>query len=49
MVFTQNLKRDMALKRDRVQHDLNVKRWDVLDPQLNQQVVPKALEALRQQ
>jgi hypothetical protein len=48
-VCIQNFKRELAIKRDRVYHDLNAKRWKCLDPQLNQQIVPQAMELLVKQ
>ena len=48
-VCIQNFKRDLAIKRDRVYHDLDAKRWKCLDPQLNQQIVPQAMELLVKQ
>jgi hypothetical protein len=48
-VFIQNFRRDMALKRDRIYTGVNAKRWKCLDPQLNTQIVPQAMEELRKQ
>ena len=49
-VFRVNYQKDLALARDRVYHDLNAKRWpDLLNPKLNQQIVPEATKLLVQQ
>jgi hypothetical protein len=48
-VYIQNFKRDLVIKRDRVYHDLDAKRWKCLDPQLNQQIVPQVMKLLVKQ
>ena len=52
-VFRVNYQKDLALARDRVYHvyhDLNAKRWpNLLNPKLNQQIVPEAMKLLVQQ
>lgn len=48
-VFVANFTKSLAMKRDRIQHELNAKRWKVLDPDLNTQIVPQAMKLLVQQ
>jgi hypothetical protein len=49
-VFIANFKRDLAMKRDRLRSDLDMRRWkEYCDPDLNHQIVPKGLELLLQQ
>ena len=46
-IFLNDYAKDPALGRDRIHHSLNVKRWpDLLDPELNKQVVPVAMQLL---
>jgi len=46
-VFLNDYAKDLALGRDRIHHSLNAKRWpDLLDPELNKQVVPAAMQLL---
>src|SRR6267378_344542 len=49
-VFIANFKRDLAMKRDRLRSDLDMRRWkEYCDPDLSHQIVPKGLELLVQQ
>ena len=49
-VFRVNYQKNLALVRGRVYHDLNAKRWpDLLNPKLNQQIVPEAMKLLVKQ
>jgi hypothetical protein len=48
-VFLANFTKSLAMKRDRIQHELIAKRWKILDPDLNTQIVPQAMKLLVQQ
>jgi hypothetical protein len=48
-VWQNNFKATLAQSRDRVAHDLNAKRWDYIDPELNKQVVPTGMKLLVKQ
>jgi hypothetical protein len=39
-VFKVNYTKDLALARTQIAHELQAKRWDYVDPELNGQIVP---------
>ena len=48
-VFLNSYIADLSRGRDRIHHDLNAKRWDCLDPDLNRHIVPRGMKLLVEQ
>jgi hypothetical protein len=48
-VFRVNYTKDLALARTRITHELQAKRWDYVDPELNEQIVPAGMKLLVKQ